>query len=55
MAFITIPGFEGAVYKPDVTRDTERKYNCNDCFACQMCSDERCDACINRNTCDKKK
>lgn len=55
MAFITIPGFEGAVYKPDLNPANERKHNCKDCFSCQMCSDDRCDVCINRHTCDKKK
>ena len=46
MAFTEIPGFIGKVYVPDETT-TKKKHNCKDCFSCQMCSDERCGACLN--------
>mgnify|MGYP001329631632 CR=1 FL=1 len=47
MAFYTIPGKPGKFYIPD-NASGEKKYPCKDCFSCQMCSDERCCACIKR-------
>jgi hypothetical protein len=55
MPFITIPGFEGSVYIPDSNQDTVKKHNCQDCFCCQMCSDERCEQCLKRSRCEKVK
>lgn len=46
MAFIRIPGIPGKVYQPDEAGP--RKHNCKDCFFCQMCGDERCEACLKR-------
>ncbi|MEN6385584.1 MAG: hypothetical protein ABFD79_10345 [Phycisphaerales bacterium] len=44
MAFIRIRGIPGKVYEPD--KVGPRKHKCKDCFFCQMCSDERCIACL---------
>jgi hypothetical protein len=55
MAFTTIPGFDGSVYIPDQSPDQIKKHDCQDCFSCQMCSDERCEQCLMRNSCEKKK
>jgi hypothetical protein len=45
MPFIKIKGFKALVFIPDETK-LKRKHNCKDCFACQMCSDERCEECL---------
>lgn len=45
MPFIRIPGLEGRVYQPDGAGTGMRKHPCPDCYCCQMCGDERCDAC----------
>jgi hypothetical protein len=54
MAYYTIPGFEAKVFAPETNHCEGRKYNCADCFSCQMCSDERCNTCINKVNCRKK-
>jgi len=53
MAFYTIPGFQAKVFVPEGNHHEGRKYNCTDCFSCQMCSDERCEACLKRNSREK--
>jgi hypothetical protein len=45
MAFINIAGFEAKIFIPDDVPGI-RKHNCKDCYICQMCSDERCKACL---------
>ncbi len=45
MGFIKICGLEGKVYVPDMNCSIHKKHACNDCFSCQMCSDERCMLC----------
>ena len=45
MAFVTISGFPGKVYAPEQPAAAEKKHVCPDCYACQMCSDDRCRVC----------
>jgi hypothetical protein len=45
MAYIRIKGIPGLVYEPDST-PTERKHDCDDCYACQWCGDTRCTCCL---------
>jgi hypothetical protein len=54
MAYYTIPGFEGKIYFPDENNNEFKKYDCQDCFSCQMCSDDRCATCLKKNSCKKK-
>lgn len=44
MPWRTIPGVIGKVFEPD-ERAMPKKHPCKDCFACQNCSQERCDVC----------
>jgi hypothetical protein len=44
MALKKIKGIVGKVYMPD--NSGPKKHNCKDCFHCQICSDERCLACL---------
>ncbi len=45
MAFERMPGVIGKVYAPDPGPDRHKKHGCKDCFACQMCGDDRCRVC----------
>jgi hypothetical protein len=44
MAFESMPGIEGKIFIPDEDPG-ERKHPCTDCYACQLCSDDRCRVC----------
>ncbi|MBN1269122.1 MAG: hypothetical protein JXB04_06000 [Kiritimatiellae bacterium] len=44
MPFVKHPSLQGRVWEPEPCGP--RKHDCEDCFACQMCSDERCRACL---------
>jgi hypothetical protein len=48
MKYRSIPGFEGLVYQPDCQEPCKKKHDCQDCFNCQMCGDERCEICIDK-------
>ena len=52
MAYIKLPGIPGKIFQPEYCEI--RKHNCKDCYFCQMCSDERCTACLKRKKCVKK-
>jgi len=54
MAFIRIANIEGLVYVPEDDGGV-KKHPCPDCYACQMCSDARCELCLKRKTCKKSK
>jgi hypothetical protein len=54
MPFVDIAGLKGKVYVPEGASDQPKKHSCRDCFACQVCSDERCDVCRNRGGCKAK-
>ena len=45
MAFVALSGFPGKVYAPEPLAAEEKKHTCPDCYACQMCSDDRCAVC----------
>ncbi len=49
MPFIQIKGLPGKVYVPDKLPDDQKKNKCQDCFSCQMCSDSRCQVCLNKH------
>ena len=46
MAFITLPSFKGKLYMPAHDPAHPRKHACENCFSCQMCSDDRCELCL---------
>lgn len=45
MGFIRMEGVQGLVYVPEPDGKA-KKHPCEDCFSCQMCSDNRCDLCL---------
>ncbi|MBN2297149.1 MAG: hypothetical protein JXM72_01070 [Deltaproteobacteria bacterium] len=45
MAFERMKGVKGLVYVPENT-ECKKKHPCEDCFSCRMCSDIRCELCI---------
>ncbi len=45
MSWVRIPGVKGLVYEPEHQQKKDKKYNCQDCFYCQMCSDIKCKEC----------
>lgn len=52
MPFETVRGLNGKVYVPDAAAEETRKHPCRDCYACQLCSDDRCRVCRDgQNTC----
>ena len=55
MAFVTVPGLEGKVYVPEKNSGEKRKHHCEDCYFCQQCSDDRCNLCLDKPPCSKKK
>ena len=54
MAYVRLKRIQGLVYVPDEPDDM-KKHNCPDCFCCQWCSDSRCDACLKKARCNKKR
>ncbi|MBU1076565.1 MAG: hypothetical protein KKH98_04690 [Spirochaetes bacterium] len=46
MRFKKVKNFIGKLYIPDKQANKEKKHNCDDCFSCQMCSDSRCEVCL---------
>ncbi|MGD9057351.1 MAG: hypothetical protein PVJ41_01860 [Desulfobacterales bacterium] len=45
MPFETVRGLKGKVYVPNPPVEGTRKHTCKDCYACQLCSDDRCRVC----------
>jgi hypothetical protein len=45
MGWVRFPELKGKVFVPQASPDGEKKHACRECFACQMCSDDRCNAC----------
>ncbi|MDM8540657.1 hypothetical protein QUF90_06175 [Desulfococcaceae bacterium HSG9] len=45
MTFIKGKTIPGKIFIPDFKPDAVKKHPCPDCFACQMCSDDRCELC----------
>ncbi|HQP32449.1 MAG TPA: hypothetical protein PLB81_14075 [Deltaproteobacteria bacterium] len=54
MPFIRIENIKGMVYVPEDTGGL-KKHPCPDCYACQMCSDARCELCLKRKPDEKAK
>lgn len=54
MAFIEIPGIRGKIYVPDEKPGHTKKHDCKDCYSCQMCSDNKCQLCLQKDSCNKK-
>lgn len=54
MPFEKIPGLPGKVYVPARDPDAPKKHKCPDCYSCQMCGDDRCHVCLNRQSDCKK-
>ena len=48
MGFIRINGLDAKIFIPEDPEMKAKKHNCRDCFACQMCSDERCEQCLKK-------
>jgi hypothetical protein len=55
MAWVKAPGLTGKVYVPDEKLQESKKHPCKDCFACQMCSDDRCSLCRKDEPCSLKR
>ncbi|HNR12134.1 MAG TPA: hypothetical protein PKM59_02345 [Thermodesulfobacteriota bacterium] len=53
MAWIEIPGVKGMVYVPDERPRCVKKHSCEDCYACQQCSDAKCSLCRSRKSCSQ--
>ena len=51
MPFRSVPGLKGKVYVPEQQESTPKKHACHDCYACQMCGDERCNVCLRQSGC----
>ncbi len=45
MAFIKGKTIPGKIFIPEFISDMSKKHPCPDCFACQLCSDDRCALC----------
>ncbi|MBN2270043.1 MAG: hypothetical protein JXN61_05480 [Sedimentisphaerales bacterium] len=54
MAYKRIRGIPGLVYVPEPD-EQGGKHPCKDCFCCQWCSDSRCQICLKKRACRKKK
>jgi hypothetical protein len=51
MAFVTVPGLKGKVFVPEQKEKAPKKHPCEDCYACQMCSNDRCEVCLGQKGC----
>lgn len=45
MPFVSRPGLNGKLYIPEELSG-QKKHTCKSCFACQVCSDDRCSLCL---------
>jgi hypothetical protein len=46
MTFVTKTGVTGKIYAPEKKSGERHKHACRDCYACQLCSDDRCQLCL---------
>jgi hypothetical protein len=51
MPFRSVHGLKGKVYIPEQQESAPKKHPCQDCYACQMCGDERCNVCLRQKAC----
>ena len=49
MPFVCRPGLNGRVYIPEPVPGAMKKNRCESCFACQACSNDRCNLCLSRS------
>ena len=54
MAFVEFPGLKGKIYVPDEKSGHIKKHDCKDCYSCQMCSDNKCQLCLQKDSRNKK-
>ncbi len=47
-------GITGKVYVPEKKPGVKKKHACQDCFSCQMCSNDRCRLCRGKCTVTSK-
>ena len=47
MPFVSLSNNEGKFYVPEHDADSPRKHPCQNCFSCQVCSEDRCRICLN--------
>ena len=45
MPFVSRSGLNGKIYVPEQLSG-QKKHNCQNCFSCQVCSDDRCRLCL---------
>ena len=50
MAFESVPGLPGKVYKPGPSGIKPKRHHCTDCFSCQHCSEDRCSLCCDQDS-----
>jgi hypothetical protein len=53
MPFISLPGIKGKIYVPAQDASYIKKHSCVACYACQLCSDDRCGICRSSATGEK--
>ena len=51
MTFVKGKMIPGKIFIPDFKPDAVKKHPCPDCFACQICSDDRCELCRSQQSC----
>ena len=51
MAFVRLKNIQGKVFVPESDPNQPRKHTCDDCYCCQLCSDERCQICLQEKEC----
>jgi hypothetical protein len=54
MPFSSMRGVAGMIFVPRDSKRNTKKHRCADCFACQMCSDDRCAACLKAKRCRER-
>jgi len=54
MPFVNLPNKTGKFYVPEHDAVVVRKHDCQNCFSCQVCSDDRCRLCLNTDNCKLK-
>jgi hypothetical protein len=55
MPFVAVPGLNGKVYVPEKQHESLKKHPCQDCYYCQLCSDDRCRVCLDPKNCKCQK
>jgi hypothetical protein len=53
MSFVRIGALPGKLYLPERIGPADAKHPCPDCEGCQFCSDARCAACRDQESCQE--